>query len=405
MQNQIIEILDRIVLSTKNKILTQKDNNYLGGLYSGEYSILLFLYCYADYFSDMKILDMSNQYLEKLLQRIKFSIATSAYLCDGLSGILYLILLLKEKRFVDVDLTDVEANLDEYLYCQMISDIKEDNYELLYGGVGIGMYFIKKGKSQYFNIIIDELYKMGEKGHFTYKLEAVYSKNKLGNDISFAHGMSGIIPLLTHIYRHNNCPKSKELIINLVNFIISQKIEYEKFGSYFSSSENCNKNNRQIQKSRLSWCNGDLGIANSLKLAGNALNDNTLIELSYKIYFDSMTRLDLSSNYIEDACFCHGSSGAYLFFNKMYKESNIIDYRNAADYWLEKTLNYSCYKDGIGGYKTVIGDRLINDYSLLTGTAGIGLVLLSYLSDNIDILNEVFLFDNFVVDGLPKIKY
>jgi len=49
----------------------------------------------------------------------------------------------------------------------------------------------------------------------------------------------------------------------------------------------------------------------------------------------------------------------------------------AREYWIAETLKYSKFHDGLSGYKTVMGNAYINEYSLLEGIAGIGLSLLS----------------------------
>jgi hypothetical protein len=58
---------------------------------------------------------------------------------------------------------------------------------------------------------------------------------------------------------------------------------------------------------------------------------------------------------------------------------------------MQQTLDFSNFKDGLAGYKTVKIQEMICDYSLLTGISGIGLVLLSYLENDPQAWDELFL--------------
>ena len=63
----------------------------------------------------------------------------------------------------------------------------------------------------------------------------------------------------------------------------------------------------------------------------------------------------------------------------------------AADYWMEQTLNHSRFDDGLAGYKSFEADQWTNSDSLLTGVAGIGLVMISCLSKDRQTWDELFL--------------
>jgi len=52
---------------------------------------------------------------------------------------------------------------------------------------------------------------------------------------------------------------------------------------------------------------------------------------------------------------------------------------------------YSEYKDGLVGFKTYMMGEWIGDYSLVTGISGIGLVLMSYIADDLQKWDEMLL--------------
>ena len=64
---------------------------------------------------------------------------------------------------------------------------------------------------------------------------------------------------------------------------------------------------------------------------------------------------------------------------RSYLYTNIEEFKECSEYWLEQILLIAKYKDGIIGYKFNMNDLSID---LLNGISRIGLVLLSFLSDD-----------------------
>ena len=66
----------------------------------------------------------------------------------------------------------------------------------------------------------------------------------------------------------------------------------------------------------------------------------------------------------------------------MWRHSSIPDFKEAAEYWIAQTLEMDVHQDGIAGYKAFnpVERSWMNVPGLLEGTAGTGLVLLSYLT-------------------------
>ena len=116
-----------------------------------------------------------------------------------------------------------------------------------------------------------------------------------------------------------------------------QEIDHDKYGSFFpyitiESSES-------LSKSRLAWCYGDLGIATTLYQAGITFDRQDWVTKSLEIFrFAAVWRRDLEGNMVNDACLCHGSSGIGHIFYRMWYNTKISEFKEAADYWFEKTL-------------------------------------------------------------------
>lgn len=86
-----------------------------------------------------------------------------------------------------------------------------------------------------------------------------------------------------------------------------------------------------------------------------------------------------------DAGICHGSAGLAHIFNRFFQATGDSLFKEAAIFWIRQTLSQRG-RTGVGGYN---GMRWLNDNGhvrwkynrgILTGAAGVGLVLASALS-------------------------
>ena len=64
-----------------------------------------------------------------------------------------------------------------------------------------------------------------------------------------------------------------------------------------------------------------------------------------------------------------------MIFRRMYIEIQQREFADAWDYWIEKTLNFSIFNDGLAGYKTYVLNGWECDYSLLTRESGAWMTL------------------------------
>jgi len=94
---------------------------------------------------------------------------------------------------------------------------------------------------------------------------------------------------------------------------------------------------------------------------------------------------------VRDAGICHGSAGIALLYHRMFLETHCSEFKEATEFWIQQTLEFSRFEDGLAGYKTWQKEGWKCDYSLLAGIAGIGLVLLFYLENNQQTWDELFL--------------
>ena len=365
------------------------------GLYSGEFGILLFLFYYSRYSNNEKHRLITENYAERLFNRFLNKTKSHTF-CSGLSGILYFFEFLREHDFIDLDISDAQPELDNYLIIRMRQDIQQQYYDFMHGALGVGLYFLKKGKNpQCIKELIDFLYQTAEKDadRQILKWQSVIDreKNLIGYNLALSHGISSIIIFLSRVIKNGyKDEKITEMLSGAVKYVLSQQKDFTQFGSCFPKYIVSNLS-EPVSKSRLAWCYGDLGIGMALWQAGEVINNKGWKDKGLEILLQSTKRKFFSDTFIVDAEICHGSAGLAMIFHRMYLETKLNELKDATEFWIRQTLHFSQFDDGLAGYKAWSIDDWDCNYSLLIGIVGIGLVLTSYIADDMQSWDELFL--------------
>jgi len=371
MDKQSIDKLKEI----SEQLLISKENNL--GLYTGLSGMNIFHAHYS------KNNDTIIQNIEKCINIISSGNVLHTF-CSGVSGFLWSL-----KHLISIDVlskNDVELfnQLNPFLNKKMVEDLNNDNWDFLHGALGVANYFLEDlniNTIKYIEYLIKDIERKSIKDKNGYKLSSFVFDNEKNYrkvfNLSLSHGMASIISFLSKAYSLG-IYKNKWLLNGIIEFYINNMNDLQKYNSYFS---NTISEDDELCTSRLAWCYGDLGIGISLYEAAVNLGNKALEELSISLFMHSAKRNNLADNSVKDAGICHGTAGISLIFNRMYKNTQIIEFKEAADYWLIETLKMARFNDGLAGFKAFHGeDGWINEYSLLEGISGIGLVLLSSLS-------------------------
>ena len=188
------------VISDKIKNKNNNDFNNVSTL-TGYTSRALFLTLLTNYKPEQK---------ESLLRFIKNDIRflnefienheVSPYNIDGLVGFGTGISYLCQSGLLDYDENEILSELDEHIFQLAKNDIATGNYDLFYGLIGCGNYFIQRVKVNQ-NIksklkeIGDGLVKCGENKEKYLIWQDYKSKEDESIDFSISHGLSSINPL------------------------------------------------------------------------------------------------------------------------------------------------------------------------------------------------------------------
>lgn len=355
------------------------------GLIAGSFSVALFLLYYSLMRETDKYQDSVNDILSEVFDTINQGEARESF-CNGIAGIGWGMQHLVKQDLMEFDTQEFHDGVSEYLHRCMISFIeKMNNYDYLHGAVGLGLYFLYSSTNQsekYVEELIMQLDKNSIKEGESIKWKSEVIGVGSVYNFSMSHGMASILVFLTKAYKKNIArSKCLELINGTVNYLLSNKLDNRDFGSIFPCYISVEGT---PYESRLAWCYGDLGTGMALWLVADATNNEKMKQEVIDIFLHASERKDLNENGVIDAGVCHGAVGIAHIFNRMYHYTGVERFKEAALYWFDHTLRMRTFPDGHAGYKA----RYTEDYGgwqnkepLLDGIAGIGLVLISTISE------------------------
>ncbi len=357
------------------------------GLLTGECGRALFLLYYSKHLRTDEEKLLGEKILDNVFNSFQDEKLPPATFCAGLSGIGFAVEKLSEENLISVDTEEILCDADLYLRFQLKNLLTLESYDFLYGYTGLGLYFHsrKKDCSNSLQSIMDQLHASAERsnGSLKWKSRSKSGNNTFGYNIGLSHGMSSIAVFLSKILKsYPSIVRVPDLLQGVIGYILAQELDVEKQGSYFPtlSVESSNV----IQKSRLAWCYGDLGIALALWQSGCALQNEAWKNKALEVLlYAAEKRRDLGKENVVDAGLCHGTAGIAHIFYRMWWNTRLPELKQAADFWFAETVKMACFNDGLAGYKTWHGkiDGWENEYGILEGVAGIGLALLSYITE------------------------
>ncbi|WP_025684313.1 lanthionine synthetase C family protein [Paenibacillus maysiensis] len=137
------------------------------------------------------------------------------------------------------------------------------------------------------------------------------------------------------------------------------------------------------QNHRDSWCYGVPGIARSIWLAGQAVQNEEWIETGLRAYLDMEKRLYRKGG-LTSATLCHGIGGWLHLVQRMYSDTAHEQLGMMRDRLLEDVLNMFDTNSLFGFYDhSLLAGRMeeVDEAGFLNGSAGVALVLASLIGD------------------------
>jgi hypothetical protein len=390
------KLIEQKLIEIKTKI---DENSHLIneiGLLSGLSGTALFYYHYYKYFNIIDINNDTFNCISKSIDIINEGDFQFSY-CYGVAGLGWVFEYLhKESFFVESYGDTLLCDLDVFLKDHMDYSLDNKNLDLLHGAIGYGLLFLKrysgtknrKLKLRYKFYLIELIGKINLMAEFEssdiVKFKSVNPVTfKEGYNLSLSHGNSSVINFYSRLYKYKAFRTLVEdILIQNVNFIVSSYSPESKSNSLFPDLidlDGVGNNN-----TRLAWCYGDLGIAISLFHASSVLKNTVLKNFSLDILQHAAKRRVFENTYIYDSGLCHGAFGVFQIFKFIYSKTKNEIFREAADFWFNEGIKKATFDDGYAGFKIWDGGKKqwFNELSLLEGVSGIGLALISFLSED-----------------------
>jgi lantibiotic biosynthesis protein len=329
--------------------------------------------------------------------RITKCLAETATLCGGLftgiAGICWAIKhcadLLEVEDFRQPDTFD---ETQEFVGSYLDSNIEFD-YDLINGVTGIGLWILttphSERRTKILRQILELILKSAEhyQGGFRWPTPRV-RRHSLGNsyksiegkefNLGLAHGMPCIIGFLVKCVRHNvETQMSLWLLEGAVTWLRAQALPNESVAVFSVAAAT-------DHASRLAWCYGDAGIALTLFPAAEVLQSESLREFALSIVRKIAARR-ISNSSIVDAGICHGSAGIVHICSRLsaFAESEALN--AARKYWLNRLIQFGSADSAKSKFPA--WNPMANQFEyrsgLLSGSSGVGLVLLSQIESNL----------------------
>ncbi len=375
LKHEAEEIINSIASKTKDV----HSDEYGVGLMGGTSGILLF----ESYLSQYRSLNSHiNSFGSKINDIVdNFSVASIPF-GHGALGLCWLLSHLEKNKELDLPVGFFDE-VKESILLKSENEIKSGNYDYLLAGGGAVLWLDeikdKNGMVSLFDalksvaIVKDSYCKWVE----SWILRKPNNDEEASFNLGLAHGIPSILVLLCIIYKKTKNQVCMNLIKGTVSYLLENKLPAESKSVYSFSVYS-----EQVpQSTPLRWCYGDLGVSVAIYLAGIFCLHKDWQEQGLSIAKLCIHRNSESSEHTE-AHLCHGTAGVAHIYNRFYNYTGDKIFKEASSYWYKETL--SKFDDTfLYGFKALdLSASGWDDYpGLLEGSSGIGLSLISAISD------------------------
>jgi lantibiotic modifying enzyme len=205
-------------------------------------------------------------------------------------------------------------------------------------------------------------------------------------DTGVAHGTAGVLVILARIAALGILPElSSKLMQGAASWLLSLKRNSHSNKTLFP--QYVKPNGKHIDMI-YGWCHGDIGIAAALLAASQYSGETKWQDVAIETALHTIEPLRqhfIQSDYL-DPTLCHGTAGIGHICNRFYQLTGDTGFKDEACTWLEWAINSRKPGTGIAGFSRMgfTEGRELNiqyDPGFISGAAGIGLALLSAISN------------------------
>jgi lantibiotic modifying enzyme len=306
----------------------------------------------------------------------------------GFSGIGWVTTHLAGRLFEESE--DSCLEIDEILLGSLARLSEEGKYDLFEGLVGLGAYALerlpRRSAVSLLEAVVAHLAARAEhtpEGACFFNSPTVMAPSygeifpRGTYNLGMAHGASGVIALLGSVCQVGIATEqARPLLKASVSWLLARE---RPAGSDFLFPNTYTPESPGADRSRLSWCHGDLGVATALLLAARGAGEASWESAARRIALVAATR-SIDDPRVADAELCHGSAGIGHIFNRLYQATGEAPLGEAARSWLSRALVQHEPGLGIGGYRMSQAGQWLDQPGFRIGSSGVGLALLASVS-------------------------
>jgi lantibiotic modifying enzyme len=398
------EEIENIIRGIANDCLENSDEiNKKIDFANGSAGVAIFLGLASKYFENENYKEKSIEFISNCLEKIpKIDYELEGTFFNGLSGIVWSILFLNKNNIIEIDENSFFEEFDLYIEKFLINSIEKGEYDLLHGYLGIGLYLLEKPDNSNSLMLLEKIFDAlkqnaiecedGIKWNDYWGLKYATDKKSKIYNFGMAHGIPSIIIFLVKLYEKNIRKNEIErLIYGAINYLLANKNDESHFCSFSTAKTEFLPINND---SRLGWCYGDTGPAIAILKAGIVFEKEEWISESKIIIDKIVSNRDVNNSLIRDANFCHGSLGIAHMFSRINAYFKKEEFSNYEKYWFNIFFDKQYQEQRLSVYYKRDGSNeatYINDYGLLIGKSGMGLILLSQLDSELSNWDYPFL--------------
>jgi lantibiotic modifying enzyme len=331
--------------------------------------------------------ELASQYLDRAIAVVAdmtlheiFGIVGVAWAVEHLRG-----------RLLEPD-HDCNGDVDHTLATVLAQVPWRGPYDLLSGLVGYGVYAVERTRhapasaDALLRLVLDRLEDTAERTpagttwftrpEIMHPAEKAYAPHGFYN-MGMAHGIPGVVAILAAMHdRPLLRARVAPLLASAAAWLCAQRVPPPCRASY---PYNIPKDSEApLEMTRAAWCYGDPGVGIALLAASVALGSEEVRRHALEVLSAAAQRPEIDCG-VRDAGLCHGAAGLAHIYNRVYWQTNVTVFAEAARTWSHRAIAMRRPGEGVAGFLERAGQAIQWEPGpgLLTGAAGIGLALLA----------------------------
>lgn len=351
-------------------LILEKEKNIKYGddisLFRGICGEILMYYELYDYYGSTVLKKKSDELIDKLLRSV--SNCSKINFFEGYAGLLYTLAYLTNRQFLDTN-SEVFEIFDKHFEKFVCLSTKRENYDLLIGIIGIGIYYIernkrKHNKSAFIFSIIDSLIALSVKLNDTLFWLYHHEHDKKNGDsivnLGFLHGMPSILAFFIICYKEGYVVEHLTEVIHKGMSFLNRYVSNPDFVS-FPYYVNIDNDHRHFtnKTTKLGYCYGDLSLIHLYYQAASIFDRSDYAETADKIILKKLPQV-LYNDEGDNPYFCHGLSGIIFLYHCLCKSQKTCDLNTEAklitrlkiDYIDNKNIHFS--QGILNGYTGIV---------------------------------------------------